>query len=324
MVGISEHYAADRDGGPESAGRVGILVLSLLWALVPGFALIDLTSAIPPGDPTFRSRWFLEGSWGLLTTILILIPLLVVFLRPVLAHDVILHLLVVAGCCVGAAAVCVAPSYVGLAIVVAITAAAVWGAFRQNRVSADPTGLWKWWPLIAFLGAYVALPLLLFGPDAFDIQGLGVVFGILGLSGWLALTQGPSRASAGAHRGRSWPLVLMALAGAGPWVGYALGMASEYRSGVRYTGLIDRIPAQSVLALTVIALPIVASLGALPLRLPVWTAAITSAGFGTFGLLYPDQLGSPGAGWGVAAIIWSIAMVVVAEGLRHRQRSSWP
>jgi hypothetical protein len=64
-------------------------------------------------------------------------------------------------------------------------------------------------------------------------------------------------------------------------------MASEYRSGVRYTGLVDRIPAQSVLALAIVVLPIVAALGAASFRLPVWTAALSGAGFGAYCLLYP-------------------------------------
>ncbi len=305
----------------EPAVRLGILVLSLAWALVPGFALIDLTTAIPPGDPNFADRLFLEGSWGLLTTVLILIPLLVVFFRPALAQDVVLHLLVVAGCCVAAAAVCVAPSYVGLAVAVVMTAAMVWLAFGQARAGAQPRVRWKWWPLIAFVGAYVGLPLLLFGPGAFDIQGSSVLVGLLALSGWLALSQRRSWAPPGAHRGRSWPLLVVALAGAGPWIGYAWSLASDYHDGVRYPGLVDRIPAQSVLALAIVVLLVVAALGALPFRLPTWTAACTGAGFGAFAVLYPDQLGSPGAGWGIAAIIWSAAVVVAAESLALRRRT---
>lgn len=299
-------------------------MLSLLWALAPGFALIDLTTAIPPGDPTFRSRWFLEGSWGLLTTNLIVIPLLVVFFRPACAPDVILQLSVVAGCCIAAAALCFAPSYIGLAVVVAMTAAVVWMVVGRQRVSAQPRRAWKAWPQLAFLGAYVLLPLLLFGPSAFEIKSLSVILGIFGLSSWLAHSQGPSLRFARGHRARWWPLLVVALAGAGPWVGYALRMAAEYRSGVRYTGLVDRIPAQSVLVLAVVALTIVAAFGGIRFRLPIWTAALTGAGFGAFGLLYPDQIGSPTAGWGAGAIIWSTAIVVAAECLARRQGPGRP
>ena len=54
-------------------------------------------------------------------------------------------------------------------------------------------------------------------------------------------------------------------------------MASDYRDGVRYTGLVDRLPDQSVLALAILALPVVAALGALPFRLPTWAAAFAGS-----------------------------------------------
>jgi hypothetical protein len=33
--------------------------------------------------------------------------------------------------------------------------------------------------------------------------------------------------------------------------------------------------------------------------------------------LYPDHLASPGAAWGAAAIVWSVALIMVAEVTAH-------
>ena len=108
----------------------------------------------------------------------------------------------------------------GLAVAVVMTAAAVWLAVGQHRASAQPRARWEWWPLLPVLGAYVGLPLLLFGPSTVDAQSLSVVFAVLALSGWLAHSQRPSLAVAGLHRRRSWPLLVAVLVGAGPWAGY--------------------------------------------------------------------------------------------------------
>ncbi len=318
----SEHPRIDDPGGSEVAGRLGVLLLSLLWALVPGFALIDLTTAFPPGDPEFRTHWFLEGSWGLLTTSLIVVPLLVGVLRPSLVRDISLHLTVVAVCCVAAAVICVAPSYLVLAVVVAMTSASVWLAFGQHRAAvAQATYRREWWPLLAILGGYLGLPLLLFRTDALELPVVSVLLAMLALVVWLARSQRVGLTEvAGDHAPRVWLLLVAALVGAGPWVDYAWKTAAAYRDGLRYTGLIDRIPAQSVLALAIVALPVVAGLGMLPFRIPTWTAAVAGAGFGAFAVLYPDHLGSPGAGWGVAAITWSALILLLAEGAAFRRR----
>jgi hypothetical protein len=84
-------------------------------------------------------------------------------------------------------------------------------------------------------------------------------------------------------------------------------------------GAVDRISAQSGFALAVGLLPVVATLGCLPVRLPVWTASAAGAGLGSVAILYPNQLASPGAAWGLAAIIWFVVSVAVAEtALRRR------
>lgn len=169
---------------------------------------------------------------------------------------------------------------------------------------------------MAILGAYLGLPLLLFRTAALEVQVVGVLLAMLALVVWLALSKRVGlTGEGGGPSGRGWLLLVVALVGSGPWVGYAWRVAAANREGLTYVGAFDRVPAQSVLALAIVALPVAAGLGMLPLRLPTWTAAVAGAGFGAFAVLYPDHLGSPGADWGVAAIVWSALMVLLAEGI---------
>jgi hypothetical protein len=116
----------------------------------------------------------------------------------------------------------------------------------------------------------------------------------------------------------SWPPLVVAVAAAGPWLTYAVSMSTQSRDGLSYiSSEIDRVPAQSALALAMVALPTVAALGWLSIRLAACTAAVVGAGFGSFAVLYPDHLASPGAAWGAAAIVWSVALIVVGEVTAH-------
>jgi len=81
---MSHRYAeaAGNDLATVTVGRSLALLAALLWAFAPGYGLIDLSTAVPPGDPGFRTHWFLEGIWGLFTTVLVAAPLLAAALRP--------------------------------------------------------------------------------------------------------------------------------------------------------------------------------------------------------------------------------------------------
>lgn len=48
----------DNDAALVQAGRAWALLLALFWGFFPGFGLIDLETAIPPGDPEFRTLGF--------------------------------------------------------------------------------------------------------------------------------------------------------------------------------------------------------------------------------------------------------------------------
>ena len=165
----------------------------------------------------------------------------------------------------------------------------------------------------------------MFGRDAWTVQTVGILAGLFGLVAWLASApSAPTRAALRGGAPASWPLLAVTAVAAGPWLGYAVSMTAMYWDGVRYTGTVDRIAAQVALPLAVVAVPAMAGWGWLPLRLSTWTSAAVAAGFGAFAVLYPDEMASPGAAWGAVAIIWSVALLGVAEVAAHVERSRAP
>jgi len=287
------------------------LILSILWG-VPGFGLIDLDTALPPGDPQFRVHWFLESGWGLFITAFVMIPLLAVSFAPALARDVAQQLHVMAGCVVAAGALCIEFSMAGLAAGFVITAWVVWSPLREEARPLEDGGraARRRWAL-AVTAVYAGLPML-FGLEAYTGKVLILLLGVLGPVVWLAFA--PRVAIPGTRRqARSWWLVAFSLLWSGPWLVYAVATAQASWEGLRYTGTVERVSAHVAFALTLTVLPLAAASGWLPIRLPVVTACIAGGGFGAFAVLYPAHLLSPGSAWGVVAIFGSVVMLAATE-----------
>lgn len=295
-------------------GQVAALLLALAWGTV-GFGIIDLDTAIPPADPEFRGHWFLEGSNGLYVTALVMVPLLVVVLAPGQQRGVCRQLHVLAGCSASAALLCLDGSLLLLPFGFEMTVLLVWLPLRASTDGAPERVRWR--ALVAVVGTFAATALA-FGPDAFTGRLLGILAGTLGLAIWLAWTAAASATLGPFVRGR-WPLLLTGLAGAFLWSTYAVRMASDFWSGMRYAGTVDRISSQSGLALALAALPLGVAVGWLTVRLTTWTAAAASAGIGWFGVLNPGEVASIGVGWGLGVLAWSFALLVVSEATLHRR-----
>jgi hypothetical protein len=284
-------------------------MLSLLWGL-PGFGLIDLETALPPGDPEFRVHWFLESGWGLVITGLAVAPLLVVVLSPSRVRDVVQQLHLMAGAAVAAGVVCLEPSMIVLTAGFLITAWMVWGPLRGVGVEGGGRAARGKWAL-AVIAIYAGSPML-FGLQAYTGKVVILLVGLLGMVGWLAYSSRVVIPGSARHA-RSWPLVVVSLLWFGPWLVYAVTTAQAYGEGLRYVGMVERVSAQVAFALTVAVLPLVAAIGWVPIRLPVTTACLAGGGFGAFALLYPDHLLSPGSMWGAAAIVGCVATLSAAE-----------
>jgi hypothetical protein len=318
----AEYKDVDRSDNDVPRAQFLVVGTSLFWAVLM-FGVIDLDTALPPSNPEFRGYWFLEGSWGVLVTSLIMAPLLSAAFRPSMAGDVARQLIVLAAAFAVAAAVCLAGTLSLMPLGLSITALLPWWLGSMNSQS-PPQPMWRRlrWPLTCVVGAFFVIPTLISGGDAWTVKTVGILAGLLGLVGWLALAPG---ASTGAVlRGRrpaSWSLLTISAVAAGPALGYAASMAELYWDGVRYTSAFDRIAAQVALPLALVALPAAAGWGWLPLRLASWTSAVMGAGFGTFAVLDPDELASPGAVWGVVAILWSVSLAAVSEAATRAKRA---
>ena len=317
---------------PVPLGQFVAVSLSVLWALAPGFGLIDLETAIPPANPEFRDDWFLEGSWGLLATVLIVAPVLVAAVRPAAATDVAKQQTVLVGCFVLAAILCMTGTFLILPIGLGLSTLAWWWPLHpMDAPTRQPNRIAIWWPYFLIGGGFVALPLLLLGPGAFTAKTIMMLAALAALVASLAHAT-PERATRPEHvpqqgagqvsgqvsgqtPGRVlWPLLVTTAVTAGPWLGYAWAVAADSRGGFEYISSgIDRVVAQSALGLIMVALPAAAAVRWLPVRLAVWPAVAVGAGFGLFAIRDPDLPGSPGSAWGAAAVVGSVFLLLVAE-----------
>lgn len=304
--------------GGTALGRVVALALAVMWGIF-GFGIIDLGSAIPPEDPVFRGRWFLEGSNGIYLTALVIVPLLTVSLAPSQLGAVCRQLHVLAGCAAVAAVMCLDPLLVVRIVEIELTIALVWLPLREGPSGESSRA--RWWALVGIVVTFLGLPML-FGADSYQAGLLGVLLGTIGLSVWLAFAPAAG-ATLGAFPVRpscpTWPMFVIASLGAVLWSAYSIRVASDYWSGQRYTGVVDVISGQAGLAVALAALPLAAATGWLPVRLPMWTGATVGAGVGCFAILNPDEIVSPGSGWGAVAIAWSGAALLVSEATLQRR-----
>ncbi|MFL5954353.1 MAG: hypothetical protein ACJ76I_09630 [Gaiellaceae bacterium] len=130
-------------------------------------------------------------------------------------------------------------------------------------------------------------------------------------------------------RGRAKPtLALAAAVAAAPCLVYTARMTSAQRRHLppldAVTNGLDHWTAMAALALSVLLLVLLASLGTRGWRIPAWSAALAAAAWGTSSLTAPEAhpAGGAGRGWAYAAIGWAIA--VGACALLEARRESKP
>ena len=300
-----------------------MVLFSWFWSITPGFGLIDLDTAIPPGDPDFRQHWFYEGTWGILVTALIVVPLLASAVRPGLASNVTRQQAVLVGCFTVAALLCLDPRFLALPIGLGLSTWA-WGALVRplDRSSRPHSPLW--WPLLLIGVGYLVVPLLVFGPDAYAAKTVGILVGLGALTWWLAYASPSSVGHARRLSRGSWVLLIVVLVAAGPWLAYATQAASHARAHDYIGSWIDRLVAQAAFPICLLALLTAAVVGWLPIRLAAWPTAVAGAGFGFLAIWYPEHQGSPGAEWGAAVLAWSACLAVVAEFVTRSTTSQAP
>lgn len=302
--------------------QASLVLLSWSWAFFPGFGLIDLDAAIPPGDPGFRQHWFHEGTWGALVTALIVVPLLATAVRPGLASGVVRQQVVLVSCFTVTALLCLDPRFLALPVGLGLSTWAWWAMARPLDGSSDSLGS-RWWPWLLIGVGYLVIPLVLLGPGALEPRTIGILTGTGALCWWLVHTSSSWAGRARRIHGRSWALLVVAAVAAGPWMSYS-SEAASYARHHDYTGSgIDRLVAQAAFPICLLALLTAAAIGWLPVSLATWPAVVAAAGFGLLAVWYPEHLGSPGTRWGITVLAWSACVAVVA-GFASRSTQAPP
>ena len=233
------------------------------------------------------------------------------------------HQAVLVGCFTMAALLCLDPRFLTLPIGLGLSTWAWWALVRPLDRSSRLHSPLRW-PLLLIGAAYLALPLLMFGPDAYAPKTVGILVGLGALTWWLAYASPSSVGNARRLSSRSWVLLTVVLVAAGPWLAYAAQAASHARAHDYIGSWIDRLVAQAAFPICLLALLTTAVVGWLPVRLAAWPAAVASAGFGFLAIWYPEHQGSPGGAWGAAVLAWSACVAVVAESVTRSTISQPP
>jgi hypothetical protein len=131
-----------------------------------------------------------------------------------------------------------------------------------------------------------------------------------------------TRAEPDGARSRSPRLLLVvAAAGAVPWLSYALHMWTLNREGRSDGDVslgIDHYSVQGALALVLVLLPVSAALRADLRPFVAVCAGVAASYLGLVSLAWPDAAGALGRAWSVAALAWGLALVAATfcDGFR--------
>ena len=125
----------------------------------------------------------------------------------------------------------------------------------------------------------------------------------------------------GPSAGVSRPLLLLAGAGAVPWLAYAVHMWSlnrEGRSDSDITMGVDHYSVQGALALTLVVLPLLAAARADLHGFVSVCAGVAASYLGLVSLAWPDAAGGLGREWSIAAMVWGLALIAATLVRRIR------
>lgn len=117
------------------------------------------------------------------------------------------------------------------------------------------------------------------------------------------------------RRGDSYSPVLLGLVAVAaiPLLAFVATQLSMSSSTLDPHALDGHYVMMTALLIAPLAYGLFATLGLDGWRLASWFAALPMAYYGLMSIAFPAQVGSTGAMWGVAAILWAIAFVAVAE-----------
>jgi hypothetical protein len=120
--------------------------------------------------------------------------------------------------------------------------------------------------------------------------------------------------------GLSPKLLVITVLGAIPLCAYALDMGAEARDLAGPPHHVQRLSTMAALAIAIVLVALLAALRTHGWRIPAWSAGMAAIVFGLASIVFPDQRGAEGRGWGGVAIAGGVLFIVVAEFERRRER----
>lgn len=122
--------------------------------------------------------------------------------------------------------------------------------------------------------------------------------------------------------GLSPKLLAITVLGAIPLSAYALDMGAEARDLTGPPHHVQRLSTMAALAIGIVLVGLLASLRTQGWRIPAWSAGAAAIVFGLASIVFPDQRGAEGRGWGGMAIAGGVLFIAVAESERRRQEAT--
>jgi hypothetical protein len=121
----------------------------------------------------------------------------------------------------------------------------------------------------------------------------------------------------------SWSLLAITVIGAVPLVAYALDMGAQARDLVGPPHHVQRLSTMAAMAVAIVLTGLLAALRTRGWRIPAWSAGVAAIMFGLGSVVFPDQPGAVGRGWGGVAIAGGVLFIAMAE-LEARRVSATP
>jgi hypothetical protein len=111
----------------------------------------------------------------------------------------------------------------------------------------------------------------------------------------------------------SWTLLAITVIGAVPLVAYALDMGAQARDLVGPPHHVQRLSTMAAMSVAIVLTGLLAAIRTRGWRIPAWSAGVAAIMFGLGSVVFPDQPGAVGRGWGGVAIAGGVLFIAVAE-----------
>lgn len=114
-------------------------------------------------------------------------------------------------------------------------------------------------------------------------------------------------------------LLLVAIVGGIPLIGYALDMGEQARQLSGPPHHVQRLSTMAAMAIAILLTGLLAALQTRGWRIPAWSGGSAVVLFGLASIAFPDHPGAEGRGWGALAVAGGVLFIGVAqrEQLRH-------